>query len=103
MKGVVPDFRKYVAERHTNPDRRQSDNKFVQWNYFLHWSMVSPGNNSLYEKCVFQKNQFLEKNTTMKNREMSFLIKRASNTKTVKILAYCVLQVGKYEARAHQK
>ena len=34
---------------------------------------------------------------------MSFSTKRPSNTKTVKILAYCVLQVGIYEARAHQK
>ena len=65
--------------------------------------MVSGGNNSLYGKCVFQKEWFLKENTTFKNRNMSFLIKRPSNTKTVKILAYCVLQVGTYEARARQK
>ena len=45
-------------------------------------------------KMCFSKQRSLKKNTAFKNRSMSFLTKRASNTKTVKILAYCVLQVG---------
>ena len=41
--------------------------------------------------------------TTNINRKMLFSVKTASNAKTDEIFAYCVLQVGISEARAHQK
>ena len=38
-----------------NHHSRPTKNQIVQWIHFLDWNMVSPGNDSLYEKCVFQK------------------------------------------------
>ena len=63
MQGVGPKSSRHVATTHLNPHRGEGKNKFVQWNLFPHWSMVSAGNDSLYEKGVFQKAGF-EQHTT---------------------------------------
>jgi len=63
LQGVVPKSSRPGATTHLNPHKVEGKSKSVQWNYFLHWSMVSHGNNSLYEKGVFQKAGF-EQHTT---------------------------------------
>ena len=53
LQEVGPKFWKHVAQRHVNPHKSEDKSKFVQWNYFLYWSMVRYGKNALYEKSVF--------------------------------------------------
>ena len=52
-KGSPLHVDKHVAETSVNPRRTEGRNEIVQWTFFPDWVMVSPGNNSLYEKCVF--------------------------------------------------